>query len=158
MLLLAALLWLSCPGSAAAVPPARYSTTLPVTFLPDYLSPLVTVSLNGTPATVLVDTGSANNLLTRAMAAKLGLTPVPVVFGGKPYVLDGRPATKVSVAHFKVGDLDVTDIECILVDDDKLSSTMGHPMDGLLSVHFLQFFALQLDYAARTMSLWTPAG
>jgi aspartyl protease family protein len=64
----------------------------------------LTVTVNGTPLRFVVDTGASDIVLSRADAARVGLSPGSLVFDGTAITANGRvPTASVRLAAVEIG-------------------------------------------------------
>ncbi|MCM8801645.1 MAG: TIGR02281 family clan AA aspartic protease [Candidatus Omnitrophica bacterium] len=109
---------------------------------------LVDCLLNGTvKAKLMVDTGASLVILSKQIAQRLGLDTskerIPLILA------DGRKteANPVILESIKVGDLELKNVSCAVL--DRVSS----PEDGLLGMSFLENFLLSLDVKKNRLIL-----
>ncbi len=130
--------------------------TAPLLFTDVSGSPAIKVLLNNkTEAYFLLDTASNSTSVTRAMAASLGLKPIPV----KP---DRKTASGTS-GRFEYVSLDSLrfdrfdyDADCIVRDMD-FGSINGKPVGGFIGTNIFKDFAVMLDFEKNQMIL-VPGG
>ena len=118
--------------------------------------PVVTLGINGSPASFLFDTGAERTVLTAAAAKRLGVVPHfeyarrmrslgSAVAGG-----DARLQT------VNLGGMAIPDVR-VLVGPVSLPSLAGKSVDGLLGADFLADFEIDLDLMQRRILLYeTP--
>jgi len=111
---------------------------------------LVDARVNGSPAVLLLDTGSEHSLLDRKFAQRLGLHPVADASVQKLYSSEQSGIVLVT-------DLDIESIHCsdlnVMTDDLTSSSkALGVHIDGVLGNDFLSQFTVMLDYSAGTVT------
>lgn len=138
--------------------PARTSYTFPFSTLP-YGAPAVQVKVNDKiMGTFLIDTGASANMITDTMAAKLGLKPQVLPLGRGPVFPGGKPAAFVSPLKLQIGPLTTGGGAAVVVPAAKLASSPGGGVDGVLSMQALRYFALDIDFAQRQITMWYPNG
>lgn len=118
--------------------------------------PLVNVAIDGKPATLLLDTGSEDTVLTPGAAARLGLVghyEYPRRIGA----LGGAVGSGVALTHrFAAGPLDVPDFR-VMIGNVSLPDLEGVQPDGLLGADFLGQFAVDLELPDARLRLYRPA-
>ncbi len=109
--------------------------------------PVVTVEINGRPASMVVDTGSDRTVLTRMAAGRLG-----VVAGPERHQVGGAAGlTSVGAARvdtLAVGGLRLTGLPVLLTD------APAPPIDGLLGIDVLVGTEMELDVPHRRLALY----
>jgi len=163
LLPLAALLLLA----AAPAPDSPEACTLQhrgeaaVTF--DGASPLVRVAFDGKPATLLLDTGATNTLLTQDAVQRLGLQAKRVGTATLQGVGGDSTAAIMQVNRLQLGNVTLTD-QLVIVTSFPLRGYQGAAPDGLLGTSTLGQFDVDVDlphgrlglYAARNCVSGTP--
>ncbi len=128
-------------------------TTVPFRLVNNHL--LSTVTIDGQPATVIVDTGGAN-VLTPAAARRLGLSSEGEMAGRGV----GEQRVKVSFARareLKFGELIYSQPNFYVMDLGTLSAQEGETIDGIVGYELFQRFGVTLDYARGEVRLSEPA-
>lgn len=117
--------------------------------------PLVAVAIDGKPATLVLDTGAQDTILTPAAAGRLGLTGhyeyprnISALGGG---IGSGEAATQ----HFAAGPLDTPGFR-VMIGEVSLPDLEGIRPDGLLGADFLSQFAVDLDLPDGRLTLYRP--
>jgi hypothetical protein len=152
---------LAALGSAHAACRVTARTTVPIDLGNGNL--LVSVQVNGTPATFILDTGAERTLMGEDVVRRLGLARDSWVastvlgIGGyeeRPNALPRslqlggvtlRRHTLLEDSSVTVGPLPVTEIA-------------GHPIAGLLGRDFLSAFDLDINLPARELTLYDVSG
>jgi predicted aspartyl protease len=152
LLALAAGAAISTAGAANCSGPR--SAELRVRILRDM--PLVEVAIDGRRATLLLDTGAEDTVLTPGAAARLGLAghyEYPRRIGA----LGGVIGSGVALTHhFAAGSLDVPDFR-VMIGRVSLPDLEGVRPDGLLGADFLGQFAVDLELPDARLRLYRPA-
>lgn len=121
--------------------------------------PLVQVQLDErVTATFVIDTGTNTSLISDTLAGKLRLKPTPFQPLGRPFLLNGRPARSVSVAHLNIGNLHIGNQTLLVTDAGMLSSLWRHSVDGVIGVNILAAFSVFFDFPHRHIVIWYPGG
>lgn len=116
---------------------------------------LISVRLNGVPATFLFDTGSDNCCISDALAKKLGLTPKPATGpDGKPLQLAGRTLPAVSIAKLEFGTWHITDQQCAVVNFPTVYTSTGPSLDGILGMSPLRRCPMLLDFTRHSITIF----
>lgn len=160
VLILWGLLAAALPVLAAAAPP-QASVTFPYAPLTVgstvYGLPLVQVRVNdAVTGTFLFDTGTNVSLLTDTLAAKLGLTPKPVLKDGHPFQVQGQSAEAVVVSRLQAGALRLNNVQMIVWKEQALVSLAQHPLDGIIGTNIMRFFPVLFDCARSQITIWRP--
>lgn len=114
-------------------------------------SALVGAAVNGSPVTLLVDTGASMTILSPRAMARLGIT-VPVtapkilttVVGGGTLAMPYVRVSSLRVGEFTVEDIDVGVYDAL---------PQAPAVDGLLGANFLNHFKVTLDRDQRHLTL-----
>jgi hypothetical protein len=119
----------------------------------------VPVSLNGTSAKFLVDTGGVYTEIDSGTATALGLKQVPVA--GEMYGVAGKiQITAANVESFKLGNVELKNIHVAISQvsggDQKPKPETADRVAGLLAPKdVLSLFDVELDFAAKKMNLFS---
>jgi clan AA aspartic protease (TIGR02281 family) len=102
----------------------------------------VQVKLNGTPVSLILDTGASQTTISNRLAQALEL---PITGQGRAEVASGKVVTTsiARVNSFQLGDLSVSNFPISVIQDGIFSG------DGLLGFDFLRKYRLVLDPIAR---------
>jgi clan AA aspartic protease (TIGR02281 family) len=114
-------------------------------------APLVTVRVNGSPVTLVLDTGASLTSINTEPAARAGLVPSRGSFHSRRRAAGGHTnyVPLVRAKTLTVGAYTVEDIDVGVYD-----VTPGwQGVDGLLGTDFLRFFRVALDRDARRLRL-----
>ncbi|HEY1962240.1 MAG TPA: retroviral-like aspartic protease family protein [Rhizomicrobium sp.] len=110
----------------------------------------VPVSINGEAHQFLVDTGGVYSSLSEAIARRQQLKEVSIsgtdIFDAK----GERLGKGVSVDSLKLGNNEAKHFHMLAGD------SLAHEVDGIIAPDLLQVFDVELDFAARTMDLFSP--
>ena len=120
---------------------------------------LVQVAINGTPATMVVDTGAEISTITPAAAASLAL---PAEIGGKPHVLHGV-AGDVAAQRLRIGEIALHGTVLrtnLMVDSSRMPPFPGiePPVAGLLGADVLSAYEVELNLPAQRLALYSATG
>jgi hypothetical protein len=154
------LMLLAAIASAHAACRVVQQTSVPIGFLNGHL--LVTVEVNDTPATFILDTGAERTLMGEDVVRQLGIARDSWVastvlgIGGyeeRPNALPRslRLGTVTLRRHTLIGDSSVT------VGPLPITDIAGHPIAGLLGRDFLSSFDLDMDLPSRRLTLYEVA-
>lgn len=117
----------------------------------------VQASINGSaPSWFLLDSGAGSSVIDSGKAEELGLS----VFGHLPAGGVGEAAVDVGIVRgVSLGLLGVQLVDQTLLATSlaALSQEFGRPIAGLLGYDFFSRFVVEIDYRARTLSLFDPA-
>lgn len=110
----------------------------------------VQISINGKPATFVLDTGASANVITPDAVQRLGLTP-----GSEQTPLTGAAGRAGTVSNVKIAALEVGAAKM----QDQIAYVIplpeALPCDGLLGTPFLQRKVVTIDYARSQLTM-TP--
>jgi len=135
------------PGAQAASPRA---TEFPFEFREGLLWIRVAVPQTNGPLNFLVDTGAGVSVVNLSTAKRIGLKRGrEVVVHGVQTRLTGYWPERLSA---KAGAVELPH-EYLSVDLEKLSSSCGRPVDGLLGTDFFRGRAVQIDFDAQMIRL-----
>ena len=109
--------------------------------------PVLSVEINGRPASLVLDTGSDSTVLTRVAARRLG-----VAGGGETRTIGGAGGR----AQVAVARLDSLALGPVLLTGTRalLGDAPAPPLDGLLGIDVLVDFELELDVPQRRVTLY----
>jgi predicted aspartyl protease len=140
MLLLVAL---SVLGGTLIKPADAQSHNVDGTFLVD-------AKVNGSPATLVLDTGAEHSLLDRNFAQRLGLRPVAVATIQRPYSSDKTEI--MLVANLDIQSIHSSDLKVMTDDLGASSVALGVHIDGVLGNDLLRKVTVTLDYSAGSVT------
>lgn len=122
---------------------APSGVTVPFAWTPGQIE--VRVTVNRTPATFLLDTGSEYSIVSSRLAAGL---PLRSARRGARDFADG-----VTIG---IGPLTLADQRVMVMPFDTYYAR-GRQIDGLLGYDVFERFAVKIDWGAKTLTLWTHA-
>lgn len=152
------------PSRADAPVGKRYRTTIPYTpsqhgFI--YVQVRMDSGLpgGGLTGTFLLDTGTSTTCITDALAAKLGLSPVPAVgVDGKPiFFQPGRQGQMVNVPLLQMSNFRLLRQSCLVLSQKSLSALAGQPVDGILGATVLAVYPMYFDFVKHQITLFYPS-
>ena len=144
----------AAPVGAAAqdCPPGRH-VNLAITPMGNV--PIVSLTINGSPANLLFDTGAERTILNATAAKRLGIVP-HYEYARRMRSLGGAVAGgDARLRTLDLGGMTVSDVR-VLVGSVSLPMVGGRPLDGLLGADFLSSFEIDLDLAHRRVLLYEP--
>lgn len=134
-----------CAGGPGASCRLEKLAELPVQLVNNV--PVLTVEINGRPASLVLDTGSDATVLSRAAARRLGVTE-----GSQRSDVGGAGGqTPVGVAtldSLTIGGVQATKVRALLAD------APAPPLDGLLGINVLVDFEVELDVPHGRVALY----
>jgi len=136
-------------GKANADAPADLHSAT-VAFTPDPSgTPIVDLKLDGVIAHFLLTTDNTSTYISPEFAARLKLTPKPVVSNGQSYDV-------VTVPRVEFGNPDVRSANASLVSIDlsAYSKNSGQEIDGLLGANVLSEIAVAIDFQKKLITFW----
>ena len=110
----------------------------------------VEITINGKPASFVLDTGASANVITPDAVKRLRLTP-----GDQQTPLTGAAGTAGTVGHVDIASLDVGSAHVANLIAYVIPLPEALPCDGLLGTQFLQQLVVTIDYERRQLTL-TP--
>jgi len=113
-------------------------------------------SINGRPATLMVDTGSFTTLLHRSFVRKMRIATRRTPFSSAAVNLRERDVRVARIRKLRVGSVDLINKEVGVVDLDGLihdGSLEGSPVAGLLGAETLRRHHGIIDFGTRTLYL-----
>jgi predicted aspartyl protease len=115
--------------------------------------PLVNLSVNGAPATFLLDTGAERTIMTAAAAQRLGVES-HYEYPRRMRSLDGAVSSgDARLRNLGLGGTALADFR-VLVGSVSLPGLSGKPLDGLLGADFFSSFEMDLDLAHSRLTLY----
>jgi aspartyl protease len=129
----------------------RRQAELAVIFLRNI--PLVNLTVNGAPATFVLDTGAERTIITAAAAQRLGVES-HFEYPRRMRGLDGALSSgDARLRSLGLGGTALADLK-VLVGSLSLSGPTGKPLDGLLGADFFSSFEVDLDLAHGRLALY----
>jgi predicted aspartyl protease len=117
-------------------------------------APIVTVSANGAPVTLLLDTGAEGTILTPAVAKRIGAQRPQIEFQRQLRGIAGAlQTTEVELRSFDVGGVAIP-WRRVRVAPVNVASVFSGPLDGLLGADSLSSFDVDLDLPGHRMVLY----
>jgi len=117
-------------------------------------APIVTVSANGVPVTLVLDTGAEGTILTPAVAQRIGAQRPQIQFQRQLRGISGTLATsEVELRSFTIGAVPIP-WRRVRVAPVNLASVFSGPLDGLLGADSLSSFEVDLDLPGHRMVLY----
>lgn len=120
--------------------------------------PIIPVRINDrTTAHLLLNTTANLTVISTTLAAKLGLTPAPMLAGDKPYMIEGRPGSAVSIARMQFGanpNIYASNVSLPVVDMAPISAQAGQTVDGVLGFNSLAGVAVGIDFPRHRITFW----
>ena len=117
-------------------------------------APIVTLSANGSPVTLLLDTGAETTILTPAVAQRIGGQPPRVEFPRQMHGLTRTLGTsEVELRSFTAGKVSMP-WRRVRVASVNLPSVFSGPLDGVLGADTLSSFDIDLDFPHHRMMFY----
>ena len=117
-------------------------------------APIVTLSANGVPVTLVIDTGAEGTILTPAAAQRIGAQRPQIEFQRQLHGLAGTLQTsEVELRSFTVGGVDIP-WRRVRVAPVNVASVFSGPLDGVLGADSLSSFDVDLDIPGHRMALY----
>src|SRR5262249_49928820 len=115
--------------------------------------PLVNLTVNGAPATFLLDTGAERSIVAATAAQRLGVD-AHYEYPRRMRSLDGALSSgDARLRRLDLGGATLADFR-VLVASLSLPGPAGKPLDGLLGADFFSSFEVDLDLAHGRMVLY----
>jgi predicted aspartyl protease len=115
--------------------------------------PLVNLTVNGAPATFLLDTGAERTIMTAAAAQRLGVES-HYEYPRRMRSLDGAVSSgDARLRSLGLGGTALADFR-VLVGSVSLPGPTDKPLDGLLGADFFSSFEMDLDIAHSRLTLY----
>ena len=157
-LLSALCVFLTTSLPAAATCTVAKLTTVPATLIGEKI--YLPITMNETTGLFLLDTGSAETMLNSPFASEAGAN-MDRRAGKYIYIGAGNkqslPVFKGHIRVTHIGDIRYPDWEYAIADLGGVSPN-GTPMGGLLGMDFMHYFDIEIDFAARTVSIYRLTG
>jgi predicted aspartyl protease len=118
--------------------------------------PLVTLAIDGKPATLVLDTGAQETVLDPTAAARFGLAGHYEYPRHLRALAGGVASGEAQTQHFSAGPLDEPGFR-VLIGKVSLPALEGVQPQGLLGADFLAHFAVDLDVSDGRLRLYRPA-
>ena len=117
-------------------------------------APIVTLSANGMPVTLVLDTGAEGTILTPPIAQRIGAQRPRIEFQRQIRGIGGTLQTsEVELRSFTVGGVAIP-WRRVRVAPVNLASVFSGPLDGLLGADSLSSFDVDLDLPGHRMVLY----
>jgi predicted aspartyl protease len=117
-------------------------------------APIVTLSANGHPVTLIVDTGAERTILTPAVAERIGAQPPRVEFQRQMRGITGTLGTReVELRSFTAGGVAIP-WRRVWVAPITMAKVLSAPIDGLLGADALSEFDIDLDLPRHRMAFY----
>ena len=117
-------------------------------------APIVTLSANGMPVTLVLDTGAEGTILTPAVAQRIGAQRPRIEFQRQIRGIGGTLQTsEVELRSFAVGGVAIP-WRRVRVAPVNLASVFSGPLDGVLGADSLSSFDVDLDLPGHRMVLY----
>jgi len=117
-------------------------------------APIVTLSANGMPVTLVLDTGAEGTILTPAVAQRIGAQRPQVEFQRQLRGIAGTLQTsEVELRSFTVGGVAIP-WHRVRVAPVNVASVFSGPLDGVLGADSLSSFDVDLDLPGHRMVLY----
>jgi len=117
-------------------------------------APIITLSANGMPVTLVLDTGAEGTILTPAAAQRIGAERPRIEFQRQIRGIGGTLQTsEVELRSFAVGGVAIP-WRRVRVASINLASVFSGPLDGLLGADSLSSFDVDLDLPGHRMVLY----
>ena len=117
-------------------------------------TPIVTLSANAHPVTLLLDTGAERTVLTPAIAERIGALPPPVTFQRRVQGIAGAVSShEVELNSFTAGGVPIA-WRRVLVAPITPPSMLSMPLDGVLGADVLSGFDVDLNLPHQRMTLY----
>ena len=129
--------------TVVAVSSAPAGVTVPFAWTPGQIE--VAVTVNGTPAAFVLDTGSEYSVVSERLAHRLALT---LETGGVRDFANG--------VALGVGALTLRDQRVMVMPFDTYYAR-GRQIEGLLGYDLFDRYAVKIDWLGKTLTLWEPS-
>jgi len=141
------------PQAARAAEPCTLKRVAEIAADTSHNALLIKIQIDGHDARVLVDTGSAFNMISPQLAAELKL-PLKPVREGAVIDLSGRSIRHmVKVQKVGLGGMTAEDIPFLVLGED---GDKPPPFDGVFGANFLEAYDVEFDLAHDKMNLFLP--
>jgi hypothetical protein len=129
------------------------STDLPFTYFNGQIWLRCTTPGSPQPLYFILDSGATRSALSTRAAAALGLTP------GRPEILAGiqGPYTASRIAPTPIFKQNIQLTTALIqIDTGRLTTQLGHQLDGIIGVDFFYHHSVQIDYKAQLLHIYEP--
>ena len=117
-------------------------------------APIVTVSANGVPVTLVLDTGAEGTILTPPVAQRIGAQRPQIEFQRQLRGIAGTlPTSEVELRSFTIGGV-VIPWRRVRVAPVNVASVFSGPLDGVLGADTLSSFDVDLDLPGHRMVVY----
>jgi predicted aspartyl protease len=117
-------------------------------------APIVTLSANGVPVTLLLDTGAESTILTPAVAQRIGAQRPRVEFQRQLRGIAGSlQSSEAELRSFTLGGVTIP-WRRVRVAPVNVASVFSGPLDGVLGADTLSSFDVDLDLPGHRMALY----
>jgi predicted aspartyl protease len=117
-------------------------------------APIVTLSANGHPVTLILDTGAEKTVVTPDVAERIGAQRPSIEFQrGIRGITGDLPSHEVELRSFAAGKVPIP-WRRILVAPVKMARVFSTPLDGLLGADALSDFDIDLDLPRHQMTFY----
>jgi predicted aspartyl protease len=117
-------------------------------------APIVTLSANGLPVTLVIDTGAQGTILTPAVAQRIGAQRPRIEFQRQLHGIAGTlPTNEVELHSFTVGGVAIP-WRRVRVAPVNVASVFSGSLDGVLGADSLSSFDVDLDLPGHRMVLY----
>jgi len=117
-------------------------------------APIVTLSANGAPVTLVIDTGAQGTILTPAVAQRIGAQRPRIEFQRQLRGIAGSlPTDEVELRSFTIGGVAIP-WRRVRVAPVNVASVFSGPLDGVLGADSLSSFDVDLDLPDHRMVLY----
>ena len=124
---------------------------LPITI--EHGQPMISVTVNGQPERLVVDSGAFSNMLTPQGAAKAGVALHPGPANLNVYGVGGSVLVNIGTAKtFQMGNVPIPDLDFLV------AGPLSKGADGLLGQTVLRVVDVEYDFPHHMLRLFKPAG
>jgi hypothetical protein len=142
----------SCAGGRGST--LERPAAIPFELRGDYA--LIHATINGRPATLILDSGSGAMVLGDGFAAQAGIKVVPFITARA----EGQTTSRVQIGiarTVQIGAATLSNVRVAIVPFGNISLKIGSEVVGTLGYELFQNYVVSLDYNSRTMTLTDPA-
>jgi predicted aspartyl protease len=138
--------WVACVHIGYAKGPEHLASSSPGIIL-------VSATVEGQPATFLLDTGAERSCLDAVFASRLRSRQTSVASIRQPYAT--VPADGIHISDLEIQTFHLRDFEMLSSDLARLSQGTGVPIDGVLGSDVLRHFTVRIDFFAGSARFGT---